>query len=401
MEDWPSVRELVIQDPLSQQSLQTFLNRLFESTLRHKPVRVSRPLWLYGAGELGHMASDYFASIGLPIAGIIDRNARTIDQAAWPGVTIKSPDEVPPEAKADSLLALCISTLPFGPISRALRSEGWLRVVPFYDVAEAYRDFHPLSNGWFGTPLTPSYQERVTQVFGSWADAVSRAHYLQFLAWRHLREEWSFSHAPVSTLERYWLPEIRQTLRREEILVDVGAFDGRVTHNFLRLPEADGARAIAIEGDPTNIKRLNQNVDLNASLKGRIQVIGAVLSSHAKQVTFASGLGYASQISPLGKLQLSAAPLDTLGLHPSILKIHVEGAELDVLEGAKGTIEATRPIIIATVYHDERGSWELPSWFINSLPSYSLLFRLSGWLGTSALIYAVPNERRSETSLFA
>jgi FkbM family methyltransferase len=347
------------------------------------------------------MASDYFESIGLPISGIIDRNARTIDPAAWPGVAIKKPDEVPPAAKADSLLAVCISTLPFGPISRALRGEDWLRVVPFYDIAEAYRDLHPLSNGWFGAPLTTRCQERVTRVFGSWADDVSRAHYLQFLAWRHLREEWSFGHAPVSTLERYWLPEIRQTLRSDEILVDVGAFDGRVTHNFLRLPEAGGARAIAIEGDPINLKRLNQNVALNPSLRGQIEVIDAVLSSHAEQITFASGLGYASQISPLGRLVVSAAPLDTLGLRPSIFKMHVEGAELDILEGAKETIQAMRPIIIATIYHDEKGSWELPTWFINSLHSYSFLFRLSGWLGTSALVYAVPNERRAATPLFS
>ena len=41
-------------------------------------------------------------------------------------------------------------------------------------------------------PLTPLDQEKTAEVLARWDDDVSRAHHLQFLAWRRLREEWIF-----------------------------------------------------------------------------------------------------------------------------------------------------------------------------------------------------------------
>lgn len=393
MEQSSPIHELRIDNPLSPESLQALKHKLFAGRLCCHPVPVTGPLWLYGAGELGLMAWDYFKSLGIPVTGVIDRNAQQVSHPAWKHVRIISPAAVSRSNKSAALLGVCISTLPLGPICAELRDADWARIVPFYDITAAYRHRHPLSNGWFGAPMTPHLQEQMNGVYTSWADDISRAHYLQFLAWRHLRQEWSFSYAPIRTEDRYWPSEIRKAFRREEIFVDVGAFDGRVSQAFLRLPEVPGGRAIAIEGDPINLKILRQRVAAEPSLGDRIQVLDAVISSHTTQVKFCSGLGYASQIHPLGKVVVPTVTLDTLELQPSILKLHVEGAEMDVLDGATETIKVERPIIIATIYHDEKGSVELPLWFINSLSSYSLFFRLCGWAGTSAVIYAVPEER--------
>ena len=90
-----------------------------------------------------------------------------------------------------------------------MAARGCTDVVPFYDLAESLRGQHPLSNGWFAEPLTAADQRQIQSVYASWDDDVSRAHHLQFMAWRRLREEWTFEDAPIST-ERYFIPEVAE-----------------------------------------------------------------------------------------------------------------------------------------------------------------------------------------------
>ena len=87
--------------------------------------------------------------------------------------------------------------------------------------------------------------------------------------------------------------------------------------------------------------------------------------------------------------------IDTLGFEPSFIKLHIEGGELDALSGALDTIENCRPIVAATCYHNEDGLWKLPAFFKDNFENYKLYFRLHGWCGTAAVIYAIPNERKS------
>jgi hypothetical protein len=85
--------------------------------------------------------------------------------------------------------------------------------------------------------------------------------------------------------------------------------------------------------------------------------------------------------------------LDALHLAPSFLKLHLEGAELAALRGARDTLVKHRPLVAATVYHNEDGIWRTPLWLMQTLPHYRFLFRAHSWCGTGAVIYAIPQER--------
>jgi hypothetical protein len=75
------------------------------------------------------------------------------------------------------------------------------------------------------------------------------------------------------------------------------------------------------------------------------------------------------------------------------VKLHLEGAELLALTGARETLLSSRPIVAATVYHNADGIWKTALWLMQTLPNYSFLFRLDSWCGTGAIIYAIPSER--------
>jgi len=150
----------------------------------------------------------------------------------------------------------------------------------------------------------------------------------------------------------------------------------------------------AIEPDASSRAVLQSTAaKLPADIASKIMISDALLDSTAGSRSFHDGLGYASQIAETGDVIRQTTPIDALGLAPTFLKLHLEGAELAALEGALVTIQKHRPIIAATVYHNADGLFKTPAWLSDNLQDYRLLLRLHSWCGTGAVVYAIPHER--------
>ena len=369
------------------------LGKIAGSLCTFSPVPMDRPLALYGAGDLGQLARKFLASLGHDFAMVVDRKAKVLAQEpAWSGVQLVHPNDVSEAAKHDTRLAISIVATPYVPLERALTERGFADIVPFYDLAESFRDRHPLSNGWFAPPLTTQGRAKTGTVLARWDDDVSRAHHLQFLAWRRLREEWTFGAAPVLGDNRFFIPDVAAILRSNEILLDAGAHHGNVISAFVRQTNGAFRQIIAIEPDAETRTRLQDN--LRAwRLADDVTTLTCALSDNDGEALFHPGLDYASQLSPTGTTHVETRKLDTLDLAPTFVKLHLEGAELAALRGGRQTLLANRPIVAATVYHNTDGIWETPLWLMDSLPDYRFLFRVHSWCGTGAVIYAIPKER--------
>ena len=200
-------------------------------------------------------------AVGHDFALVVDRDAAArARDPGWADVDIKHPEEVSSASKRTHRFAVSIVTIPYVPIERWLREHGFEDVVPFYDVAESFRDLHPLSNGWFSPPLPDDDRQNTATVLRRWADDTSRAHHLQFLAWRRQRAEWTFDGAAVHTDNRFFIPEVTRALRADEVFVDAGAHHGGVIDSFLRQTNGDFATIAAIEPDPANRAILDDNL---------------------------------------------------------------------------------------------------------------------------------------------
>jgi len=358
------------------------------------PVAADRSLALYGAGSLGRLAREFLTGVGRDFAVIIDRNAEALAREPyWIGTRLLRPDAVTAVEKHGLRFAVSIVTSPYVPIEQSLREYGFDEVVPFYDLAESFRAVHPLSNGWFAPPFSTRDCDNTTEVLALWHDDCSRAHHLQFLAWRRLRQEWRFDAAPVSIDDRFFIPEVAGLLGTDEFMLDAGAHHGEVIEGFLARTSGGFRRIIAIEPDPENRAVLQERLGASLADDPRVSVHDAALAADARSALFHAGLGYASQLAPTGRLQATTQPLDALDLAPSFLKLHLEGGELAALKGARDTLRRGRPIIAATVYHNADGIWKTPLWLMRTLPDYRFLFRLHGWCGTGAVVYAIPQER--------
>jgi FkbM family methyltransferase len=373
-----------------------FLHEIERKEINHRPRKVDKPLVLYGAGNLGRMAADYFRRIGIHFQFVVDANPTTHgEDVFWEGIPILGSGEISNKDKSSTLLAVCISTVPLVPVIQSLLKEGWVDVVPFYDIAEAYRDRHPLSNGWFSGTLQKEDILPIEWVLGHWSDDISRAHHLQFLAWRRLREEWNFTGAPVTLDDRYFIPQVKNILHNQETFLDLGAHHGEVSIRFSRLRNKTFNHIYAVEPDDQNLKLLRINFAdyFGADENNKIHILNYVIGENECICKIYDGLDYASQICEFGTTIVNVQTFDTMKILPTFIKLHLEGGELAALKGGIQTIRKARPIIVATTYHNRLGLWEFHQWIMNTLTDYKFYVRLHGWCGAGLVVYAIPIER--------
>lgn len=352
---------------------------------------IDKPLVLYGAGELGKMALHLLETIGQPPIMIVDIQAdRRCNDAFWQDKNLVAPGDVPEDVQEKALLAVTIATLPYTDLAGSLSEAGWRDIVPFYDIAEAYRDRYPLSNGWVLERFDKQDLIKTREVLQRWGDDISRAHHLQFLAWHRFREDWIFKGAAVTINDRYFIPEAMPAIKKAKIFLDVGAHHGKVTRRFMEM-QPDFKKIWMFEPDVVNRQVIESWWQtLSIKQKSQIKILPYALARTSGTQSFFYGLGYTSQISSLTKQTVSSKSLDDYDISPDFIKIHVEGMELDVLQGAKKTLKRSKAIIALTVYHNSLGVWDAANWLWSETNgSYRLLMRLHSWVGTGAVIYAL------------
>lgn len=140
------------------------------------------------------------------------------------------------------------------------------------------------------------------------------------------------------------LEDMRRRMKGGDLVVDVGANVG----NHAVYMAAAGARVIAVE--PNN--QLAEAIKASAELNGwadRLSVLAIGLGQTEGRAGFAAenpaNLGGMSLVQGDGPIRIRT--LDTIldGDRPSIIKIDVEGMEMEVLKGAATTIENCQPLI--------------------------------------------------------
>jgi FkbM family methyltransferase len=333
----------------------------------------------------------YFEKIGIRVHQIVDAGVK-VGQFRWlEGLEVKSPSDTNLDLRRNCLLAICVVTTPFSVLSRTLNEEGWMDVVPVYDIVEQYRAVHPLSNGWRAVRLENYQHSAIEQALAYYSDDISRAHLLQFIGWRRYRTEIIFGDLIISNSERYFIKEVRELMNENEVFVDIGAHHGSVIDEFIRISRGNFKRIIAIEADRENYKLLVSELSKKGVLEKSIETLNVCLDDENREEKFFFGnAGYSSQLSILGQERVKTVTFDSLGICPTFIKIHLEGNELNVLIGSKETLCRCRPKIAVTVYHNDDGFYKTISWLNSTLVNYRYFFRNHCWHGTGAVIYALP-----------
>ncbi len=371
----------------------SLLEAITSGKVAEKPEVVNKPLVIYGAGKLGKLAVDFFDHCNLSIECVLDQKANS-DGFFEKNIPLFHPDKITKDKRDQYLVVIAIVNTAVTPIINKLRNDGWKHVKPFYDVAQNYIHLNPLNNGWFSGNLTHEDKKNIQKVLMLWNDDQSRAAYLQFLAWRILRQEWVFKIAPVNTVNRFFIDPVLKTLTDHEVFVDLGAYDGSVILQFFEFVNKQFSAVHAFEPDTENFKQLENTISRVSNIqRGRISIAQIALDKCSRSRFFYNGFGLTSRLASEGDQLVTTKSLDEMGIPASLIKIHIEGGELDVLKGCYLTIKTHRPLLAITVYHNSDGIWKIPLYLSENFGDYIFFFAVHGWCGTGAVMYGIPKER--------
>jgi FkbM family methyltransferase len=158
---------------------------------------------------------------------------------------------------------------------------------------------------------------------------------------------------------------VREFVKRGSVVWDVGANIGLFAFAAASLAGPRG-QIIALEPDTWLVQLLRRSAALQPPGSAPVQVVAAAVAAalSIRRLCLASRSRAANYLAEFGTIQtggsreeqsIVAVTLDWLLESlpaPSVIKIDVEGAELEVLHGARRLFETARPIVLCEVIPD-------------------------------------------------
>lgn len=351
---------------------------------------------LFGAGNLGQRTLTGLRMLGIEPLCFIDNN-----KSLWGkdrnGIPVLSPDEG--VALYGNRATFVVTIWRAGGSDRMAARVGQLRllgcktVVPFLPLYWKYSE-SLLPHYMHDLPHRVHAQaDRVRQAFRLMADDASRREYLAQMRFRLLGD---FASLPAPAQGDAYFREELFSLRRDEMLVDCGAFDGDTLDLFLKKTAHSFGGAVAFEPDPENYAKLVARIDsMPSKTRERVAAHQAATGETNTRVLMDVGKGVASKIGT-GGCEVDCVSLDSMlrDVPVSFIKMDIEGSELETLAGARELIRKNTPILAICAYHKQSDLWNIPLFIHDLSPDYSFHLRPHDLEGWDVVCYAIPASRR-------
>ena len=356
----------------------------------------SAPVWegkktvIYGAGGFGRDVARALLRQNVTVLGFLDRKGS--GQPVLGDLRAYSPGSF--EAKRwlterpVALIGTHNPTVSVREIARLLTASGFTEVVtPMECYPHLRREL-----GWrFWLGTKEDYADaasRIDQVRALWADAESERLFLETLLFRL-----EFDLEAVTTISGASFQYADPTVPRWKVpvrMVDGGAFTGDTLRGLLQ--RGYHFEAIhAFEPDLENFSRLRDTVTTLLP-ETEISLWPCGIWSKTVRLKFSEGGGSGSKLSEAGAVHVPVVALDDV-LHAqpvSLIKLDIEGAEADALQGARRLIEKYRPGLAICLYHFPHHLWSIPLWVAELNLAYRFYYRAYEQSTFETVLYALP-----------
>lgn len=176
---------------------------------------------------------------------------------------------------------------------------------------------------------------------------------------------------------------------KEGTLIDGGCFDGSDAKRFIDKYHGD---VICFEPDSHSLEMISSR------LKGYEQnyrVVPKALWKENGEVSFVSNGSPGSRIKEgdVGET-IPATAIDLVASDDKIamIKMDIEGAELEALQGAERTIKRDHPILAISIYHKPEDIITLPERILDICEGYRFFLRHYSFSWYDTVLYAIPED---------
>lgn len=171
-----------------------------------------------------------------------------------------------------------------------------------------------------------------------------------------------------------------------ETYVDVGGYDGDTTELFC-LNDQNYKKVFIFEPSKINMETAKKRL----ANFNNIKFYSFGVSNKKEELFFNENEGSSSSISETGLNKITTTTLDEeIKEKISVIKMDIEGWELNALKGSINHIVNDNPKMAITVYHNAKDFIEIPEYILSLNANYKLYLRhyTSGWSET--VMYFVP-----------
>lgn len=163
----------------------------------------------------------------------------------------------------------------------------------------------------------------------------------------------------------------------DEVLFDCGAITGDTIEDFVTFTNKKYKKIVAFEPDEKNVKRLNAFI--NNKIENVVVIQKATGDKNGKVAFLNNGNMFSKTVDvkdSSDELSVDIVRLDNyIDYHPTLIKMDIEGAELDSLIGATQIIKTLKPKLAICIYHMPFDFYEIPKFLKSLVPEYKLKVR--------------------------
>lgn len=326
-----------------------------------------RSIFIYGTGTFAREVQHVLDKRGVTISGFMDHRSR--DETKIGTIRVFQPDDPSIERKqVYVLLGIHNREANILTIQENLLRLGYNNIVSTIDLYDHFAE--ELGNRYWltGRDFYSKHTAEIEEAYGLFTDETSRTTFSNEIRFRITGD---FSLLPTPDTKHQYFPPGLPAWESPLRLIDCGAYDGDAIRDILD----SGLKIIAIaafEPDQNNYRKLTEFAQKNLQQIHEMSLWPCGVYSKTKQLYFQSGQGEGSFVSNAGNTLIQCIAIDDAlpNFSPTLIKMDIEGAELDALQGALNTIAKHKPGLAISAYHTPAHLWEIPL-YINSFAKHN------------------------------
>lgn len=337
---------------------------------------------IYGAGNTGKSICAHLESMGVNVVGFVDQNKRgRNDYCDRPLFAL---DEVDDSLRSKQIvISIHNREVDLVAVVKTLKERGFADLITMVDYANA----NPADNTfrYFLSPLDVilAQEEQIRKFESLLSDDKSKELYQQLLMFRLGH---GYEHCPLPEVAEQYVPSDIRRWHNPMRLVDCGAYDGDSIEIYQK-GNYQIESIVAFEPDLGNYKKLVENCSTLSAI-----CLPCGVGETASVLRFDSGSGEGSRVSDSGDTVIQICAIDeTLeNWSPSLIKMDIEGAEYEAIQGAKRTIAKHRPGLAISAYHTPDDLWRLGLAINDIADGYDFYLRCHAYSSFETVLYALP-----------
>lgn len=363
---------------------------LCSETIEQEISRLPNNVVIYGAGAFGKEVYTLLKAHDIPVLGFIDGFASAGDQLY--GLHVWNLNHVPEDVRSLSPLVLFAIVMDYTERQQVILS---IKRAGFPDIREAQslrcfmvepddRTEHEGLLDYY-TRRWPKIQKAAT-LFRE--KKSNKLFWMNLTA--HITRDYTKCMLEDPIADQYFPKDI--AWKKHSYIVDCGAYIGDTAQQFTE-QEGQLEHYIGFEPNQDNFKRLVSFCRLNSEKFKNITLFPCGVSGRTQALAFRSGTG-SGHLDQFGdKMVYCAALDDVLQGHPvDLIKMDIEGAEIEAVRAAQKLISCNKPDLEICVYHNTNHLWDIPlllnSWDLN----YQFYLRSYNACTMETVLYATSTE---------